>query len=80
MLNDGVNDPAKLALGTFKPILSSFEDTEIQTALNWFRERQDKNGLWKLALLKNKLTMDMQLWITLAICRVFKRFCQRKRI
>ncbi len=56
------------------------EDTEIQTALNWFRERQSENGLWKLNLLRNKSIMDMPLWIAFAICRVFKRFCQRKRI
>jgi hypothetical protein len=62
------------ALDSLSLIGSGNEDTEIQTALKWFRERQGENGLWKLTLLKSKSIKDMQLWINLAICRVFKRF------
>jgi hypothetical protein len=49
------------------------EDAEIQVALKWFSQRQNQDGLWKVSLLKSKSIGDMELWITLAICRVFKR-------
>jgi hypothetical protein len=46
---------------------------QIAKALEWFTARQQENGTWKLTLLRNK-DKDLSLWLSLAICRVFKRF------
>jgi hypothetical protein len=46
---------------------------QIAKALEWFTARQQENGAWKLTLLRNK-DRDLSLWLSLAICRVFKRF------
>ncbi|MFQ6086203.1 MAG: hypothetical protein ACE5OY_08110 [Candidatus Bathyarchaeia archaeon] len=50
------------------------DNAQIQTALEWLRNRQQENGLWKLTLLKARSVEDLPLWISLAACRVFKRF------
>jgi hypothetical protein len=46
---------------------------QIAKALEWFTARQQENGAWKLPLLRTK-DKDLSLWLSLAICRVFKRF------
>jgi hypothetical protein len=53
----------------------------IAQALNWLIDQQQPNGLWHTSYVqphaKEKETAkvrDMKLWISLAICRVFKRF------
>jgi hypothetical protein len=50
------------------------DDPQIKAALEWLKNKQEENGLWKLSLLKAKSIADPPLWISLAICRVFKRF------
>jgi len=50
------------------------DDRQIENALRWLSERQQEDGLWKLALLKAKSIDDLPLWITLTICRILKRF------
>lgn len=40
----------------------------------WFLGKQDKSGLWKVYMLRGR-DKDLNLWICLAIIRVFKRFC-----
>ena len=49
------------------------DNPQIAKALEWFTTRQQENGAWKLTLLRGK-DKDLSLWISLAICRVFKRF------
>jgi hypothetical protein len=49
------------------------DNPQILKALEWFITWQQENGTWKLMLLRNK-EKDLSLWISLAICRVFKRF------
>jgi len=55
-------------------------DRDIKVALDWFISDQQQNGLWKASYSKihkapvNKKTSELELWITLAICRIFKRF------
>ena len=49
------------------------DNPQILKALAWFTARQQENGTWELTLLRNK-DKDLSLWISLAICRVFKRF------
>lgn len=48
-------------------------DPNIDKALEWFVDRQQEDGLWTLKLLKTS-RKNLNLWIDLAICRVFKRF------
>ncbi len=49
------------------------QDPNIDKALEWFVDRQQENGLWTLRMLKTG-RKNLNLWIDLAICRVFKRF------
>ena len=51
----------------------SREDKDIRKALDWFVERQERNGLWNLRILRTK-DRDLPLWLALAISRVFQRF------
>jgi len=51
----------------------SVDNPQIKRALDWFTERQRDDGAWELTLLRNK-DKDLSLWLSLAICRVFKRF------
>jgi hypothetical protein len=55
-------------------------DTDIKNALDWLISHQQENGLWKASYSGihrasiNKKSAELRLWITLAICRIFKRF------
>ncbi len=51
----------------------SKQEPQIDRALKWFVERQEKNGMWKLKILKGQNKDVLQLWLSLAICRIFKR-------
>lgn len=55
----------------------SNKDKDIQNALNWLRGHQESNGSWKISyskMHKAPQKKEEKLWITLAICRIFKRF------
>jgi len=47
---------------------------QIKLALETLRDKQSESGMWDLKLLKGK-DQNLSLWINLAICRIFKRFC-----
>ena len=47
---------------------------QIRKGLEWFSDRQGKTGIWKLSLRIMAREKEPDLWITLAICRVFQRF------
>jgi len=55
-------------------------DTDIRFGLDWFVKNQQSDGLWKVDYgdakphMDNKLSLNRSLWLTLNICRVFKRF------
>jgi hypothetical protein len=58
----------------------SKDDPEINLALDWFRDHQQDDGLWKVSYMEpEKQEKDTpkirvtKLWISLAICRIFKR-------
>ena len=55
------------------------DDSQINRALNWFVAKQKKNGVWKLPILRGK-DKDLPLWISLAICRVFRRLLSETKI
>lgn len=44
----------------------------VKKALDWFVDRQQEDGSWKLRLLRGK-DKSLPLWLSLAVCRVFKR-------
>lgn len=52
----------------------TLDNSEVRTAVEWFLQKQQRNGLWNLCLLKGAKEKDLNLWICLAICRVIKRF------
>ncbi len=55
----------------------SRSDPKIEKALNWLVSNQEDNGLWKAKLASGKgKDKDVDLWLTLAVCRVFKRYFQ----
>lgn len=62
------------ALDSLSSLGFSKDDAQIRTGLKWLRDRQQENGLWKLTLLKAKSIEDLPSWISLAICRILKRF------
>jgi hypothetical protein len=51
---------------------------QVASAVNWFVSRQKKDGLWSLRLRIMAREKDPNQWITLAICRVFKRFNEQR--
>jgi hypothetical protein len=52
------------------------EDPQVNGALKWFMNRQQENGLWKVSMLKSGGDKNLNLWVSLAICRVLKRLCK----
>lgn len=53
------------------------DESQIKKAVDWLINVQNENGLWNLRLVRGK-DKDLNLWMGLAICRVFKRFCAVK--
>ncbi len=62
------------ALDSLSRLGFSREEPQIDKALKWFARNQQKNGLWELKILKGQNKDVLQLWLALAICRIFKRF------
>ncbi len=50
------------------------DDARVSKALEWFVACQQDYGLWELSLLRMTREQDRDAWISLAICRVLKRF------
>ena len=49
------------------------DDSQVKKALEWFIAKQQENGVWQLSLLRGGTDRDLGLWVSQAICRVFKR-------
>ena len=49
------------------------EDPRVKMGLDWFADRQRKDGGWKLLLRIMVKEKERDLWMALAICRVFRR-------
>lgn len=57
------------------PLLGfSKNESQIDKALTWFIKNQQKNGAWELKITKGRNRDILQLWLALAICKIFKRF------
>jgi len=61
----------------------SRDDPDIRKALNWLVENQLSDGLWRVTYVegtkegvcaRNGQTRERQLWLTLTVARIFKRF------
>jgi hypothetical protein len=56
------------------------EDPDVRRALEWLATNQQESGLWKNSYSgihkasENKKSQEVRLWISLAICRIFKRY------
>ena len=68
------------ALDSLSRMGYSPEDRQIQAALVWLIEHQEASGLWRVSYARpgerEKTTpkvQEMKRWVTLAICRIFKR-------
>lgn len=68
------------ALDSLTLIGLSKDDQQIRQAVSWLCDHQEKGGLWKVSYAKPKekeketaKAQEMKLWVSLAICRVFKR-------
>jgi len=53
------------------------EGPQVGKGLGWFASRQRRDGGWKLSLRLIEGEEERDLWMTLAISRVFKRFADR---
>ena len=62
------------ALDSLSLLGFSKSEPQIEKALQWFIDNQQKTGMWKLNILKGKNKDILQLWLALAICRISKRF------
>jgi len=69
------------ALDSVSLIGLSATDEPIARALSWLIDEQQPNGLWRTSYVQPRVNeketakvREMKLWISLAICRVFKRF------
>jgi hypothetical protein len=68
------------ALDSLSHMGFSRDDTDIAMGLRWFITHQQKDGLWKTNYASTKKdrmnaqTVERRLWLTLNICRMFKRF------
>jgi hypothetical protein len=49
------------------------EELQIQSALHWLVEKQESDGIFNLKLLLTR-DKDLKYWITLIICRIFKKY------
>jgi hypothetical protein len=65
------------ALDSLSQLGLTGDDPSIRSGLDWLRDHQEDSGLWKVSYVggarENSKSRAMQPWITLAICRVFRR-------
>lgn len=61
------------ALDAVSQLGFSKSEPQINKSLDWFWDKQQPNGLWQLKILKGRDKETTQLWLTLAISKVFKR-------
>jgi len=68
-----------MALDSLSLIGFTREDADIRKALDWFIDNQEPDGLWKMSYkeekgIKNGGKIEERLWLSLAICRIIKRY------
>lgn len=65
------------ALDSLSLLGFSEKEPQIEKALNWFVEQQQLSGLWDFKITAGRDKDTLQLWLALAVCRIFKRFAER---
>ncbi len=69
------------ALDSLSPLGFTADDASIGAALEWLRDHQQKDGLWKASYVpgvrESSKTKAMRPWITLAIGRIHRRLMDR---
>jgi hypothetical protein len=69
-----------MALDSLSLMGFSEDDPDITRGLAWFVDNQRENGLWDVSYkngergVNNAKAAEERLWVSLAVCRVFKRF------
>jgi len=61
------------ALDTLSLLGFSAQEPQMGKALQWFVKNQRKSGLWQFKILKGKNRDILELWLGLAVCRIFRR-------
>jgi len=61
------------ALDSLSRLGFSAEEPDVRKGLDWFADRQRKDGGWTLKMQKGK-DKALPYWLDLAVCRVFRRF------
>jgi hypothetical protein len=61
------------ALDSLSQVSLGGDDSKVAEALAWFGSAQNADGTWGVCALKGGRDPDQRLWISLAICRVFRR-------
>lgn len=65
------------ALDSVSLIGATPADEQVRKALDWLVGHQEKSGLWRASyaqvIRENARSRETQLWVTLAICRIFRR-------
>jgi len=64
-------------------LIAPSRDEQMQKALDWLIDHQEADGLWRTSYAKGKKVdnakmREMGLWVSLAICRVFKRLYENE--
>lgn len=62
------------ALDTLSLLGFSSQEPQIKKALQWFVENQQETGFWRFKILKGRNKDILELWLALAVCRIFRRF------
>ena len=65
------------ALDSLSLLDFSMNEPQIEKALNWFSDQQMPTGLWQFKITAGQDKDTLQLWLALAVCRVFKRFIKQ---
>jgi hypothetical protein len=63
-----------MALESLAAIGYTVDDADVQRALAWFVENQERDGLWPTQYDKGRNAVGMRCWVGLAICRVLRSF------
>jgi hypothetical protein len=69
-----------MALESLSLMGFSKDDPDVAKGIAWFIDNQREDGLWDISYKKgdrsvnNRKSVEERLWVSLAVCRVFKRF------
>jgi hypothetical protein len=61
------------ALDSLSLLGFSAREPQMQEALQWFIKNQQHDGLWKFRIVRGTNRDGLELWLAMAVCRVFKR-------